>query len=344
MITEQTEKTLENLRRTGVFGDYAVYVRSRGETVFLSSDGADELSYVDVASMGKVLITSTLILRAAGEGRLSLDSVLPEFFAAVPDTLRQVTVRHLLTHTSGIVRFTFPQEARGYDREQLAAMMLAYPPRFAPGEDMVYSCNGFILLGMIAEKVFGKPLEELFERYIRRPLGLVRSCFRIAVDEPNAVVCYSRRDPAGQRYDDCNVRVMDRAAGSGGQFWCVRDIAAYLAAVMGRDERLYAKEMFDLAERDYTPRFSEGRGLGWLYVDGRYPQTGRLFGAGSFGHCGHTGISMFVSRRQDLSVIVATNATRYANIKTGFSGYDYGDTMRMRAAVHNAIADDLEKR
>ena len=198
MRLEQTEKTLETLRRARVFGDYAVYVRRRGESTFLSSDGVDDLSYFDVASMGKVLITTTLILRAVGEGRLSLDSTLPEFFAAVPAALRQVTVRHLLTHTSGIVRFTFPEEARGFDRERLAEMLLAYPPRFAPGEDMVYSCNGFILLGMIAEKVLGDSLEELFARYIRRPLGLVRSCFRIALDEPNAVVCYSRRDAAAE--------------------------------------------------------------------------------------------------------------------------------------------------
>jgi len=341
MRLEHTENKLEDLRQSNVFGDYAIYVNYRGEERFISSDGVNDLTYFDVASMGKVLITSTLILRAIGEGKISLESALPDFFDNVPSAICNVTIKHLLTHTSGIVRFEFPLEARFYNREQLAEMMFKHPQKFAPEENMQYSCNGFNLLGFIAEKIYGDPLEELFDRYIRQPLGLVRSSFRIDVDEPNAVICYNRRDAEGQRYDDHNVRVMDRAVGAGGQFWCVKDIASYLNAVMKCDERLYPSDMFNLAERDYTPDFSCGRGLGWLYVDERYPQTGRLFDNGSFGHCGHTGISMFVSRKQDLRVIIATNATRYAHIKTGFKGYDYGDTMRMRAAVHNAIANDI---
>lgn len=341
MKLDKTEKTLENLRKSEVFGDFAVYVNYRGEEIFISSEGVNELTYFDVASMGKVLITSTLILRAIGERKLSLDSVLSEHFDSVPEHLKNVTVRHLLTHTSGIVRFAFSKEARNYDREKFAAMILSNPTAFLPGENMIYSCCGFNLLGVIAEKIYNETLEELFDRYIHKPLGLVRSSFRIAVDEPNAVICYNRQNAEGQRYDDANVRTMDRASGAGGQFWCVKDIASYLTAVMNRDERLYAPEMFDLAERDYTPKFSEGRGLGWLYVDGRYSQTGRLFNDGSFGHCGHTGISMFVSRKQDLRVIIASNTTRYASKKTGFKGYDYGDTMKMRAIVHNAIADDI---
>ena len=341
MTLAKTKETLEAMRAAEVFGDYAVLVHLRGEEVLLTSDGVDEFTYFDVASMGKVLITAPLILRAVSEKRISLDSTLPEFFADVPAHLAGVTVRHLLTHTSGIVRFPFPEEARGFDREQLAAMMLAHPAAFRPGESMQYSCNGCILLGIIAEKVYGAPFETLFETYIRAPLGLVRSSCRIAVDEPNAVVGYNRRDADGQRFDDCNVRIMNRAVGSGGQFFCVRDIDTYLDAVMRKDARLYARELFDAAEWDYTPQFSEGRGLGWLYVDERYRQTGRLFPAGSFGHCGHTGMSMFMNRPMGLRVVIATNATRYAAKMHGFARYDYGDTMRMRADVHDAIAGDL---
>ena len=160
MTLAKTKETLEAMRAAEVFGDYAVLVNLRGKEVLLTSDGVDEFTYFDVASMGKVLITTPLILRAVSEKRISLDSTLPEFFADVPAHLAGVTVRHLLTHTSGIVRFEFPEEARSFDREQLAAMMLAHPAAFRPGKSMRYSCNGCILLGFIAEKVYGAPFEE----------------------------------------------------------------------------------------------------------------------------------------------------------------------------------------
>lgn len=341
MKLTETKKALSTLLENQTFGDYAVLVNYDGEEIFLSSEKVDRYSYFDVASMGKVLITTTLILRAVGENKISLQSRLPEFFSDVPAALQNVTVQHLLTHTSGIVRFEFPNTAKNYDREQLAAMILSNPPAFAPETNMQYSCNGFILLGMIAEKVWGDSFENLFERFIREPLGLVRSCCRIDVDEPNAVIGYNRENHQGQRFDDHNVRIMDRAVGSGGQFWCVQDIDTFLSAVVNRDSRLYHPSLFSVAEQDYTPNYAEGRGLGWLYVDSRYPQTGRLFEEGSFGHCGHTGMSMFISKSRRLRVIIATNATRYANIKNQFHGYDYGHTMKMREIVHNAIYDDL---
>ena len=126
-------------------------------------------------------------------------------------------------------------------------------------------------------------------------------------------------------------------------FWTLRDIDVFCKAVMEKSGKLWAPYLYDLAEKDYTPgaQFEEGRGLGWLVVDKRYTQTGRLFPEGSFGHCGHTGCSMYMSRERDLRVIILTNATRYTNMANDFHGYDYGKIEKMREEIHNAIADDL---
>lgn len=97
------------------------------------------------------------------------------------------------------------------------------------------------------------------------------------------------------------------------------------------------------AEQNYIKDFGEGWGLGWLIVDGKYPQTGKLFPIGSFGHCGHTGTSLFFSREKDMYVIILTNATRCLNKKNGFKGYDYNKICEMRADIHNAIFDDLSE-
>ena len=104
----------------------------------------------------------------------------------------------------------------------------------------------------------------------------------------------------------------------------------------GDEQKLYAKEIYDLAEKDYTPDFAEGRGLGWLYVDERYPQTGKLFD-----RCGHTGCSIFFSRKKNMYAIVLTNATRHLNMKNEFNGYDYNLICKMREEIHNEIYRDL---
>ena len=74
---------------------------------------------------------------------------------------------------------------------------------------------------------------------------------------------------------------------------------------------------------------------------GRYPQTGRLFPAGSFGHCGNTGTSFFMDRRSGLYVILLTNATRFSYMRRNYRSCDYAETMRMREAVHEAIREDI---
>lgn len=78
-------------------------------------------------------------------------------------------------------------------------------------------------------------------------------------------------------------------------------------------------------------------------MDEKYLQTGRLFDKGSFGHCGHSGQSIFFDREKEMCVVILTNATRCLNKRSGFKGYDYGEIMKMRAEIHNAICDDLKE-
>ena len=341
MKLDNTKQFLENAKSEKVFGDYVLVVRRGAERAALFSDGCGMETLFDIASMGKVLVTAPLILKAVGEGLLSLDDTLPRFFANVPQEKQAVTVRQLLTHTSGIVRIPLPLSVTEQGRDAVAALILSAPLAFAPGTSNVYSCNGFILLGYIAELLYGAPLDRLFETMLKPALGLNRSCFDLAVDAPDAVVCYRRSDAGVCRCDDENVYNMRGVAGSGASFWNAADIERYVEAVMGKSPALYAPELYGLAERDYTPSFGEGRGLGWVMVDARMRQTGKLFPQGSFGHCGHTGTSFFMNRETGLSVILLTNATRFANMKNNFRGYDYETVKRLREEIHNRILSDI---
>lgn len=338
-----TEELMARKLKDRDFDSYAVYVEKEGNVGYLHSHNVDKDTYFDIASMGKVLVTSPLILQAVGEGKLRLSDTLSCFFDHVPRE-KNVTVKQLLTHTSGIVRHPLSPEAAAEGNDAVARDILSHPLAFPPGTGCIYSCNGMILLGFVLEKIYGVPLEALFETKLKGPLGLTRSKFNIAVDEPNAAVCYRSEGVEGlpSPWDDENVRVLQTSAGSGGQFFTLGDIKKYADAVMTKSETLYAKGLYEIAERDYTKTIStEGRGLGWLIVNENYPQTGRLFPPGSFGHCGHTGTSLFFHRGESMYVIILTNATRFLSMKNHFASYNYNLVCNMRADIHNAIRTDL---
>ena len=341
MKLERTRALMARKLKEKAFDIFAVRVSLRGEEAALYSENANEDTLFDMASCGKVLHTCPLVFQAIGEGKLRLDSTLDDFFTNVPEEKKRITVQQLLTHPSGIVRIPLPKDVCTRGTDAIAECILAAPLAFAPGTDYAYSCNGMNLLGFIVEKLYGQTMDALFETRLKAPLHMTRSRFSIAVDEPNAAVCYSRREVGSLCFDDANVLSMGRVCGAGGSFFSLGDVSKFVRAVMRKDETLYPEHFFALAETDYTPRYEEGRGLGWLIVDGRYPQTGRLFPAGSFGHCGHTGQSIYISRALDLSVVILTNATRFSAMKHDFKTDDYGTVEALRAEIHNALADDL---
>ena len=343
MLLSRTAELLQQKQKDGDFTSYALFVSRRGEEAFFHSAQVDGDTYFDIASMGKVLVTAPLILQAVGEKKLSLDDPLTRFFRHVPEEKRKITVKQLLTHTSGIVRHPISPEAAGRGAEAVAEEILKHPLAFPPGTGYLYSCSGMLLLGFLLERSYGLSLETLFETRLKGPLGYTRSRFNIAVDEPNAALCYRSEDVNGlpHPWDDENIRVLQTSAGSGGQFFTLSDLKKFSEAVMAKSGGLYPENYYALAEADYTGKCGEGRGLGWLYVDGRYPQTGRLFPAGSFGHCGHTGTSIFFDRAGRLYVILLTNATRALNRKNGFRGYAYGRVCQMREEIQNAVYEDF---
>ena len=336
-----TNQLMQDLQADHRVESWGVLVGIGNERTFISSADVNGDTYYDIASMGKVLVTTPLILHAVSEGKLSLTDTLPRFFDHVPENMQEINLLQMLTHTSGIVRFEYPPEAAEWSREENARQIIANPLAYEPGTRMRYSCNAMILLGFIAEKVYECTLDQAYEKYIKKPLGLTRSRFNIDVHEENAALCYRRKEVGAYRVDDPNVYLMKGVAGSGASFWTMSDIERYVDAVLRMDESLYARPLYRMAEADYNPWLELGQGLGWLIADERYPQTGKLFPRGSFGHCGHTGTSMFIHRQSGLFVVILTNATRCANIRSGFNGYDYGEVCAMRAKIHNEIRKDL---
>ncbi len=338
-----TEQLMQDKLKKNDFDSYAVLVGINGDEKLITSKNVNEDTYFDVASMGKVLVTSTLVLHTVDVGKLALDDKLTKFFKNIPKDKENITVRQLLTHTSGIVRVPIPDRIADCGKDVVAEYILGSKLAFEPGTDYEYSCNACILSGYILEKIYGMPLDEIYEKLLVKPLGLTRSRFNIKKDEENAAICCRWKYFGKSMADDENVYTLGGIAGSGGSFSSADDINKFVKAVLNKDERLYKKELFDEAEKNYSPNSRQMQGLGYNIVDENFNQTGKLFPVGSFGHTGHCGQSFFINRELNLYAIILTNATRFANMKNDFKGYDYNDIMKMREEIHNAIYRDLKE-
>ena len=116
-------------------------------------------------------------------------------------------------------------------------------------------------------------------------------------------------------------------------------MTTYAKFLFAHGTPLFSESTFELATQNHTEAMDEMRGLGYLYVDDSYSQTGGLFSTGSIGHCGHTGQSIFVDLKSGLYVIILSDATVSTVRKYGKENYN--EVMQMRHDIHAAIKADL---
>ena len=293
-----------------------------------------ERTLFDMASVTKMMVTATLALLAMDMGLISTEDRISRFFE-VPSDKRHMTVGHLLTHTMGIGHKSL---LGGGDYDNIQHHILSIPSDVPIGQEVRYSCPGFILLGRILEHVLGDGLDGLFRRLVAEPLGMSLSCFH---PDPTAdIVNANLADGERGLVNDYNCRYLGGACGNAGLFSNLEDVTRYAKMLISRGAPILSERVFSLAAKNYTPHCAESRGLGFLYVDGGYEQTGGLFPEGSIGHCGHTGQSVFADPRSGLYVIVLSDAT--ASMMRKYGRENYQAVMNMRRDLHSAIQKDLE--
>ncbi|HUF17489.1 MAG TPA: serine hydrolase domain-containing protein [Thermoanaerobaculia bacterium] len=281
----------------------------------------------DVASLTKPLITSTLVLRAAADGRLDLSERVSNYLTELaPTDKKDVTFLDLLTHRGGFQAW-YPLYTQGIgDRAYLKALVQR-PLRYRPGSREIYSCLGFIVLHLAMERIFGARMEDLAKDYIFRPLGLERSIFspqpglKYAVaatewgnaNERRMVADRNLTFPQFRRYmiwgevNDANAYYMGGMAGNAGLFATAHDIFEIGRAYLARDERLLPAKMIELSARNYTLGLEENRGLGWQLPSPRPDGPTVMLSEGSFGHTGFTGTSIWVDPPRDLVMVLLSN-------------------------------------
>ncbi len=325
-------REIDKLVEEGIISHTAVRVGT-GNAVLHDTfrGGVDCKTLFDMASVTKVIATTTLALIALDRGLLFIDGKVADFFR----TDKPMTVKHLLTHTMGIGYRNLTQAEN--TNANIAQKILEIPSDVPIGSDVRYSCPGYILLGKIIEKIFDKPLNECFDEMVAKPLGLVDTSF-LPKNKENAVNANLDEERRGV-VNDFNCQHLGGVSGNAGVFSNLDDMTKYVGFLQNRGAPLFSERTFLEAVRNYTPDMSESRGLGFLYVDGRYGQTGGLFADGAIGHCGHTGQSVFVDYRTGFYVIILSDATVSTERKYGKERYS--DVIEMRKRLHAAIKRDL---
>ncbi len=270
-------------------------------------------SQYDLASLTKVVATTTAAMLLVERDSISLDAAvsnyLPEF---AQNEKGAVTVRQLLTHSSGLKPYLSPDE-RGPTREAVLDTVMAQPLTYASGTKSEYSGLNFLTLMHIVETVTGQSFDTFCEENIFDPLGMDQTGFYSLERTASWVV--PTTDTTGTRYQgsvhDPMARDMGGVSGNAGLFSTARDLArfAYMLTHEGRiDGRpfLEPETIETFTSKADVP--SSTRALGWDTKSPEgYSSAGDHFSVSSFGHTGYTGTSMWIDPSQDLFVILLTN-------------------------------------
>lgn len=331
------EKTAENIIvRVGRGDEILCDVKRAAEDRVLS-----DKTLFDMASVTKIVVVTSLALIAIDKGLLSVSDPVSKFFP-VPDDKKEMTVKHLMTHTVSISHNSLRKCEYKGKYEGVEHCILSVPLSKPLGSSIRYSCFGFILLGRILETIYGERLDVAFKKRVAEPLGMTMTSY--LPDRTLDIVNARMLDENVGIVHDPNCRRLGGVAGNAGLFSNLGDMTLFAKMLIAHGSPLFSKETFLLAAKNYTANMETTdtyghRGLGYIHVNEHFGQAAGLFPDGSVGHCGHTGQSVFVDPESGLYVIVLSDATRSVEKKLGKHSYE--PIVQMRRELHSAIKADL---
>ena len=266
----------------------------------------------DLASLTKVVGMTSAMMRLVGEGRIELDAPvqrwLPEFTGPGKE---RVTIRHLLTHSSGLPAWR-PLYKEATSRETALAIVYATPLDTVPGARMVYSDLGAILLGRVVEQATGQPLDVYLAGAVFTPLGMRETMFN-PPESLRARIAPTEYDPWRQAQmrgvvHDENAFALGGVSGHAGLFGSAADLTtlaqALLAIWRGARGFVPTETLHEFTTVQDTAL--SRRALGWETPNGAN-SAGTRMSPRAFGHTGFTGTSIWMDPERDLFVILLTN-------------------------------------
>ncbi|MER5319368.1 serine hydrolase domain-containing protein [Streptosporangium roseum] len=288
---DAVQTSLDGLVRSGEFPGVLAAVRGRdGRTRDYTAGVGNLETGVKVPVNGRVRIGSNtktfvavVVLQLADEGRIDLDApvekYLPGLVRGNGNDGRRFTTRQMLQHTAGLANYTqylppfFEAQHTYFEPRELLDMGLAHKPVFAPGKSWQYSNTGYVLLGLLVQKVTGRPISEEVTNRIIKPLGLRDTYWPVVGEQtirgahPHG---YSSKEPDGRTgKNDVDVTEMDPSWGwaAGQLVGTPRDVNRFLGALL--DGRLLKPALLEQMKQTVeAPGFPDGwsYGLGLMKI------------------------------------------------------------------------------
>ena len=314
----------------GGYPGAAVVVGRKGYSVWSKGFGAldwtakglpvtADKSIYDLASLTKVIATTTAIMVLYDEGKVALDAPVSRYIPSFSGGLKdQVTIKHLLTHRAGLPAgrelwriASTPEAAR--------AAVLASPIQCIPGNCYEYSDLGADILGFVAEAASGEPLNQFLEEKVYGPLGMNDTHFKPSASDALRTAPTEIAPPRGYplrgEVHDENAYALGGVAGHAGLFSTAADLSVFAQMLLEGGQYGGKRIIADSTVALFTHRAERGtRALGWDSCDGK-GGCGQYLSERAFGHTGFTGTSIWIDPDRQMFVILLTNRVHAAKAK-----------------------------
>jgi uncharacterized protein YbbC (DUF1343 family)/CubicO group peptidase (beta-lactamase class C family) len=319
----------------------ATYRQTYGNRSLLPAvESMTEHTIFDLASLTKVVATAPAILRLIEDGAVKLDASVTNYIPEFTGEQKEgITIRHLLTHTSGL-RPGLGRRPEWSGSAKAIEFACGEKLRSPTGSKFIYSDINYILLGEIVQRVSGKNLQAYTRSEIYAPLGMINTGFL----PPERV--HDRTAPTEKLRDgtvlrgtvhDPTSRRMGGIAGHAGLFSTAGDLARYARMLLNHGEldgrRIFQEASIRLmTEIQSPPEVREGRGIGWDIDSGYSGPRGQIFPGGSFGHTGWTGTSLWIDPFSKSFVIFLSNRNHPT---------EKGSVVQLRKRISTLVAEAI---
>ncbi len=322
----------------------------------------------DLASLTKVVATTPMAMLLYERGLLDLDApvsaIVPEVIRdeGMDSRRREITLRMLLTHSSGLPAYEKLFLKAG-TREALLRCAFTTPLTADPATRAEYSDIGFIILGIALERLADESLDRFCQREIFAPLGMTETTFNPPAEIRNRIPPTADETPSGAdtlvremspshmnpgvsprstfrgriiqgEVQDENASVLGGVAPHAGLFSTAADLAKYAHAMLSGGRPILRPETVSLFTRRESDPPGTSRALGWD-APSSPSQSGKYFSPQSFGHLGYTGTSLWIDPTRNLSVTLLTNRT--------WPDCSNQSIKRFRPRFHDAVVATLDR-
>lgn len=273
----------------------------------------DAAAIFDLASVTKVVATTTAVMQLVEAGRLGLDRPVADYWPAfAANGKAAITVRQLLTHTSGLppdldLVADWSGGPAALDRAA------AERPTRAPGAAFVYSDINFIVLGELVRRISGEPLDVYAQHHIFQPLGMADTGF-LPDETRRARIAPTEREDGQLRWgqvQDPTAYRMGGVAGHAGLFSTADDLARFARMLLQGGSldgvQILKPETVALMTRAETLPGGVRRALGWDVASPYSAGMNLAFGPAGYGHTGYTGCSLWIDPASQAFLIVLTS-------------------------------------